>query len=344
MRPSLLAQPVAAGAFTPTAGDAEPGRPALCAGIQESARVLPRGGHARRHRRTRTSRSKCGCRRPGWNGKFQAVGNGGWGGRSGIPAMREALRRGYATTGTDTGHVGGGASFALGHPEKLVDFAYRPQHEMTVKAKAIDRRLLRRSGRSSLVSGTAVRPAARHGFVAAQRMPGGFQRHHRWFSRDPTGPDERAQSLRVWKAVHKDEARRDSARRSTRGDPRRARSRRATRSTASRTASSKTPTQCKFDPKVLACSEASDGPTCLTAPQVESARRRSMPSATSRSSKRRSRGLYPGSEPGWSTAWEPGIRHSVDHFEVCGLQGSQLGLQGFDFEKDAARPTRWTTA
>ena len=28
-------------------------------------------------------------------------------------------------------------SFALGHPEKLIDFAYRAVHEMTVKAKAI---------------------------------------------------------------------------------------------------------------------------------------------------------------------------------------------------------------
>src|SRR3989454_10576906 len=73
----------------------------------------------------------------GWNGKFQAVGNGGWAGTINYPAMAEALQRGYATTSTDTGHVGGSGLFALGHPEKFIDFADRSQHEMKVKAKAI---------------------------------------------------------------------------------------------------------------------------------------------------------------------------------------------------------------
>src|SRR5438128_92809 len=71
-----------------------------------------------------------------WNGKLQAVGNGAWTGTIAYAAMVDALRRGYATTSTDTGHVGGSASFALGHPEKIIDFAYRSEHEMTVKAKA----------------------------------------------------------------------------------------------------------------------------------------------------------------------------------------------------------------
>jgi feruloyl esterase len=53
--------------------------------------------------------------------------------------MGAALRDNYATASTDTGHEGSfrDASFALGHPEKVVDFGYRAVHEMTVKAKAI---------------------------------------------------------------------------------------------------------------------------------------------------------------------------------------------------------------
>ena len=51
-----------------------------------------------------------------WNNKFQAVGNGGWAGSISYPAMAEALRRGYATSSTDTGHASGGGSFALGPP------------------------------------------------------------------------------------------------------------------------------------------------------------------------------------------------------------------------------------
>src|SRR5947208_2929161 len=42
-----------------------------------------------------------------WNQKYQAVGNGAWTGSIGYAAMADALRRGYATSSTDTGHVGG---------------------------------------------------------------------------------------------------------------------------------------------------------------------------------------------------------------------------------------------
>src|SRR5580700_1910591 len=40
----------------------------------------------------------------GWTGKFQAVGNGSWGGVISYPAMSQALLQGYATASTDTGH------------------------------------------------------------------------------------------------------------------------------------------------------------------------------------------------------------------------------------------------
>lgn len=75
----------------------------------------------------------------GWNGRFMGVGNGGWSGEIWYPFMGTALQDHYATASTDTGHEGSfrDASFALGHPEKLVDFEYRAVHEMTIKAKAI---------------------------------------------------------------------------------------------------------------------------------------------------------------------------------------------------------------
>src|SRR6187397_1115188 len=73
----------------------------------------------------------------GWNGKFQAVGNGGWAGTISYPAMAAAVRGGYATASTDTGHTGNSAAFALGHPEKVIDMGYRAIHEMAVQSKAI---------------------------------------------------------------------------------------------------------------------------------------------------------------------------------------------------------------
>ena len=69
----------------------------------------------------------------GWNGKFVGVGNGVWAGSITYSAMIEPLSMGYATAATDDGHQGNplDASFAAGHPEKLVDFGYRAPHEMT---------------------------------------------------------------------------------------------------------------------------------------------------------------------------------------------------------------------
>lgn len=74
----------------------------------------------------------------GRNGKFMAPGGAGCGGVIDYPRMREVLKPSYATASTDTGHVssgnGGGGSFAVGHPEKLIDYGYRAVHEMTVKS------------------------------------------------------------------------------------------------------------------------------------------------------------------------------------------------------------------
>src|SRR5204863_7512831 len=64
----------------------------------------------------------------GWNGKFLAVGNGDAAGTISYDEMGAALARGYATSSTDTGHVGDTMAFALGHREKYVDFGYRAVH------------------------------------------------------------------------------------------------------------------------------------------------------------------------------------------------------------------------
>ena len=73
-----------------------------------------------------------------WNGKLLVVGNGGFAGSiQGYGDMQIALRLGYATAATDTGHnatEGPNGMFALGHPEKIVDFAYRALHDTTVES------------------------------------------------------------------------------------------------------------------------------------------------------------------------------------------------------------------
>ena len=72
-----------------------------------------------------------------WNGKFMMVGNGAWSGAVSYAAMAEPLGRGYAVASTDTGHEGGRGTFGFGHPEKLIDFAWRAVHETTVAGKSL---------------------------------------------------------------------------------------------------------------------------------------------------------------------------------------------------------------
>ncbi len=73
----------------------------------------------------------------GWNGKYQQSGNGGWAGNIPVQSFAEPLRRGYAVAGTDDGHSAAGAVWAIGHPEKLVDFGSRAVHETAVQSRAI---------------------------------------------------------------------------------------------------------------------------------------------------------------------------------------------------------------
>jgi feruloyl esterase len=108
----------------------------------------------------------------GWNGKWQAVGNGAFNGNISYGAMSAALRRGYATSSTDTGHTGGGANWALGHPQKVVDFGWRAVHEMAVASKQIVASHYDRAPTFSYWNGCSA--GGRQGMKAAQRFPADF--------------------------------------------------------------------------------------------------------------------------------------------------------------------------
>jgi len=73
-----------------------------------------------------------------WNGKFRGQGNGGFAGQIDYRSLAVAVLQRYASAATDTGHAAEGtdAAWALYHPKKIVDFAYRAIHEMTAVGKA----------------------------------------------------------------------------------------------------------------------------------------------------------------------------------------------------------------
>ncbi len=109
----------------------------------------------------------------GWNGRFRGTGGGGFvgGNRRNLPGP---LSLGYAVAMTDTGHEGGGASFALDEEGKLNwqlirDNAYLGIHDMTVVGKALVKAFYGRPpGRSYFVGHST---GGRQGLMEAQRYP-----------------------------------------------------------------------------------------------------------------------------------------------------------------------------
>jgi Tannase and feruloyl esterase len=108
----------------------------------------------------------------GWNGKLLAVGNGAWAGSISYGALAEAVAAGYAAASTDTGHVGNSIEFAVGHPEKLVDFAHRAVHEMALAAKAVVESNYSRRPDYAYFSGCST--GGRQALAEAQRYPADF--------------------------------------------------------------------------------------------------------------------------------------------------------------------------
>jgi hypothetical protein len=158
------ARVVAAGAFSPPDGTPElPGYKAVPAFCRVVADVKPSKDSA--------ITVEVWMPASGWNGKFQGQGNGGFAGAIDYRGLASAVGRGYATAGTDTGHKGDAtdATWALGHPEKIVDFGYRGVHEMSEKAKAVVAVFYGRGPKRSYFSSCS--DGGREALMEAQRFP-----------------------------------------------------------------------------------------------------------------------------------------------------------------------------
>jgi feruloyl esterase len=77
-----------------------------------------------------------------WNGNYLQYGSGGWAGKFQFNEMIGPLAQGYAVAETDDGHQVDDMlsaltpNWALGHPEKVIDFGYRAVHEAATQSKA----------------------------------------------------------------------------------------------------------------------------------------------------------------------------------------------------------------
>jgi feruloyl esterase len=103
-----------------------------------------------------------------------AVGNGGQAGEIYYHKMGLPLTLGYAVASTDTGHEGKGddGTYALGHPEKVIDFGYRAVHEMVIKSKAIVAEYYSRTAKFSYWNGCST--GGRQGLEDLRRYPDDF--------------------------------------------------------------------------------------------------------------------------------------------------------------------------
>jgi feruloyl esterase len=266
-----------------------------------------------------------------WNGKFLAVGNGGWAGSIQTAAIANGLRRGYATASNDTGHKGGSASFALGHPEKLIDFGYRAMHEMAVHSKSIIQAFYSRGPRLSYYQGCST--GGRQGMMEAQRYPEDF--------------DAIIAGAPVYNVVHLNVSQ-VSLQVGMLKEPAKIMPQAKVRLFADAVVAAcdekdgvkdsivSEPRMCKFDPMVLLCKDG-EGADCLSRAQAENARSAYLPVTNGKGEL-----IYPARSPGFETGWRiptPGQPLNPlfgDMPRYVGRQDSNWDVMSFDLETDLA--------
>ncbi len=266
-----------------------------------------------------------------WNGKFQMLGNGGWAGSvQGIAGMQAALREGYATSATDTGHEGGNGMFALGHPEKITDFAYRAVHETVVKSKMLIKTYYGKEPKYTYWNGCST--GGRQGLVEVTKFPDDFDGVIAGAPANPhihlhaagversielmknNAPLTQAKVEALHKAILAQCDALDGVKDGLIGDP----------------------TKCKFDPASMLCKGA-DSDNCLTAGQVETVKIEFGDIKT-----KKGEVIWTGYEPG--TELQVASFRSVptapgggwDSIRILGHQDANYDWHKFDLDADVA--------
>jgi feruloyl esterase len=229
-----------------------------------------------------------------WNGKFEAVGNGGWNGNIDQNALATGLRRGYATASTDTGHEGGGGPW-MQNQNKLIDFGYRAVHEMSDKGKALVSAFYGNNAMQSYFNGCSA--GGRQALKAAQKYPQDFDGI---IAGAPALNATGRAAFAVWVAQNDHKTEETYLPQAKFGIIHDAVLEACDAKDGVKDRVLENPRQCKFDPKVLQCS-AGDAANCLTPAQVETTRMMYQPVVNSRTKKEIFPGLEYGSEMGWAT-------------------------------------------
>jgi len=244
-----------------------------------------------------------------WNGRFQPTAAGVFLGSINYAAMANIVRSGAATATSNNGHEGGSASFALGHPEKLRDFAERAGHETAVDAKLLIKAFYGNAPSLSLMNEcggggrSAITEIQRYPDDLDMAMVGGL---------DTNSTHHTLGQMWVWQATHKDEASYIPAEKYSVLN--KAALDACDAKDGAKDGLIQDPTKCKFDPGVVECKNG-DGAGCLTKSQVEAARKIYSPVTNPRTKQYLIGPLMPGSELGWGVmAGTQPFPYSVEFF------------------------------
>jgi feruloyl esterase len=107
----------------------------------------------------------------GWNGRYSQLGNGGFAGNIDKPSLAAEIRRGNAAAMTDTGHTANqfDASWAQGHPQKIIDYGYRSIKVVSDAARSLVHDYYGVAARRRYFIGCSN--GGRQALMAAQRYP-----------------------------------------------------------------------------------------------------------------------------------------------------------------------------
>lgn len=323
------AESVAGPSFTPPGGAPLNGLPAFC---RVTAVTKP------------AVKFEVWLPRDRWNGKFQGVGNGANAGAIGYAAMAAALRRGYATAGTDTGHAttnARDASWAIGHPELVVDFAYRAIHVTAEHAKTMVSAFYGSPPRHSYF--VACSTGGRQALMEAQRFPDDYDGivagapaanwtrfqtgGHLWvvlaLNREPGRYIPASKLPAIAKAVNAACDRLDGIADGVLDDPR----------------------ACRLDPQSLACPAGEDRASCLTPKQADA-----LSDIWNGSRDRSGAPIYPGYMPGaedaggWASYMSGSGPLTGNHWEQAEnvlkyliFDDPKWDFRTFDYQRDLPR-------
>jgi feruloyl esterase len=268
-----------------------------------------------------------------WNGKLQTVGGGGFAGVISYGAMVPAVKAGYVTASTDTGHVAPDVEW-LADKQRLVDYGYRAIHETTVQAKTLLERYYGKVADYNYFNGCST--GGRQGLMEAQRFPDDYDgivtgapvnyfvaihttQLHVALAAHPTddaGLLAAKDLALVNRAVLAQCDAQDGVKDGVLDDPR----------------------KCSFDPAVLECAAGgSSGSECLSPEQIGALKKIYAGAKNPRTGAVIHPSLMPGGEPSWQLVTTPGLVNiPYDYFGRAVLGTPTWDWRKFDFDKDVA--------